>query len=166
MTRAIAVGVLVVTLVVGTACGTESSLDSAAPAVDDPSLPTTSAACEADPTSCGVSFEELRDDNLRYADRLAFEGDPAEARLTADEVREALAAIAPSLPAPSEEQVADALRGWDLVVVSASAVKTAGTAFAVEVAGGCVFGSVHDGEVHVAVGGYVNDGGCLASYGH
>jgi hypothetical protein len=52
------------------------------------------------------------------------------------------------------------------VTVSTNAVRTSGTAFAVPVPGGCVFGSVHDGTVDVAVGGYVNDGGCLASCGH
>jgi hypothetical protein len=71
------------------------------------------------------------------------------------------------LPAPSPEHVRQALAPWEPgVTLSTDAVRTSGTAFAVSVDGGCVFGSVHDGVVDVEVGGYVNDGGCLASYGH
>jgi hypothetical protein len=50
------------------------------------------------------------------------------------------------------------------VQVALNAVRQAGTAFAVQVDGGCVFGAVHDGELTVDIGGYINDGGCLATY--
>jgi hypothetical protein len=91
----------------------------------------------------------------------------AAADAVAGEVRAALGPVAGVLPAPSPEQVRQALAPWEPgVTLSTDAVRTSGTAFAVSVDGGCVFGSVHDGVVDVEVGGYVNDGGCLASYGH
>jgi hypothetical protein len=116
---------------------------------------------------CGPTPEQLREMNLAYADRLPFGGDPEAAAVVADDVRTALAPLAGALPAPAPDQVQEALARWAPgVVVSTNAVRTAGTAFAVSVEGGCVFGSVHDGQVDVEVGGYVNDGGCLAEYGH
>ncbi len=105
--------------------------------------------------------------NLRYADRLEFSGNPQEANAVADQVRQALAELASVRPAPAVEDVRAVLRPWEPEVeVVDNAVRTAGTAFAVAVEGGCVFGSIYEGELEVAVGGYVHDGGCLASYGH
>ena len=119
------------------------------------------------PATCGPTFEELRETNLDYADRMPFAGDLPAATAVADEVRVALAPLAPTLPAPTAAEVEAALAPWaPNVTVSTDAVRTSGTAFGVSVDGGCVFGSVHDGTVDVEVGGGVNDGGCLASYGH
>ena len=116
---------------------------------------------------CGTSPEELREMNLHYADRVEFTGDVAAATIVADEARLALEPLAAAFPVPSTDQVRTALLPVsDPVSVSSNAVRTAGTAFGIGVDGGCVFGSVHDGQVEVEVGGYVNDGGCLASYGH
>jgi hypothetical protein len=84
----------------------------------------------------------------------------------ADAARIALEPFASVLPAPSIEQVQAALAPVGAATVSSTAVRTAGAAFGLEVDGGCVFGSVHQGTVRVEIGGYVNDGGCLASYGH
>jgi hypothetical protein len=115
---------------------------------------------------CGVPPEELREMNLHYADRVEFTGDIAAATRVADQARMALEPLAPILPAPAPEQVQGALAPVGYATVSSTAVRTAGTAFGIGVDGGCVFGSVHDGTVDVEIGGYVNDGGCLASYGH
>lgn len=116
---------------------------------------------------CGTSPEELREMNLGYADRMDFTGDLAAATSVADDARAALEPLASVLPAPSPDEVQNALLPVsEHVTVSANAVRTGGTAFGIAVDGGCVFGNVHEGRVAVEVGGYVNDGGCLASYGH
>ena len=116
---------------------------------------------------CGLSPEELREMNLAYADRLEFTGDLDAANAVAEQARTALAPIAGVLPQPSVEQVREALApvSADVSVID-NAVRTAGTAFGIGVDGGCVFGTVHSGTVEVEIGGYVNDGGCLAAYGH
>jgi hypothetical protein len=116
---------------------------------------------------CGTSPEDLREMNLDYADRMDFAGDLAAATLVAEDARAALEPLAPILPAPSTDAVHNALLPVsEHVTVSANAVRTGGTAFGIAVDGGCVFGNVNQGAVEVEVGGYVNDGGCLASYGH
>jgi hypothetical protein len=116
---------------------------------------------------CGVDPEALRESNLAYADRVAFSGDRAAATTIAERAGTALAPLAEVRPSPSPDQVADALAPVSPnVVVSDNAVRTAGAAFGIEVDGGCVFGSVYDGAIAVEIGGYVNDGGCLAEYGH
>ena len=51
------------------------------------------------------------------------------------------------------------------VTVMTNAVGLPGTAFGVLANGGCVFGSILT-EISVEVGGYVNDGGCLAIQAH
>lgn len=136
-----------------------------------PSQSTTTLECVSDADFetglCGTSPEELRDMNLSYADRLEFTGDIHAATNVATQVRLALEPLAPTVPAPSADQVAGALTAVSAdVVVSTNAVRTAGIAFGLAVEGGCVFGAVHDGAVEVEIGGYVKDGGCLASYGH
>lgn len=117
-----------------------------------------------------LSWEEQRASNLRHAERLPFEGDPVAAEQVAGEIRNALGMLAVTTSEPTEEQLHAALVPWgadgDPLQVSTKAVRTAGTAFALPLPGGCVFGNVHDGQATVEVGGYVNDGGCLASYGH
>jgi hypothetical protein len=116
---------------------------------------------------CGLDPEELRETNLAYADRMAFTGDLAAATAIADQARTALGPLADVQPPPTPDQVVHALATIDPhVVVSDNAVRAAGAAFAIEVGGGCVFGSVYDGAVDVEIGGYINDGGCLAVYGH
>ena len=114
---------------------------------------------------CGLTPEELREINLHYADRVDFTGDLAAATDVADAARIALEPLASVLPAPSIEQVQAALAPVGAATVSSTAVRTAGAAFGLEVDGGCVFGSVHQGTVRVEIGGDVNDGGYLASYG-
>lgn len=116
---------------------------------------------------CGTSPEDLREMNLDYADRMDFTGDLAAATRVADDARAALEPLAPVLPAPSTDAVHNALLPVsEHLTVSANAVRTGGTAFGIAVDGGCVFGNVNQGAVEVEIGGYVNDGGCLASYGH
>lgn len=117
-------------------------------------------------TYCGVTQDELHAMNMHYADRLDFVGDPAEAAITVGVVRELLAPFVGTSTQPSAEDVAAALDGLESVQTSTNAVGAAGTAFAVAVDGGCVFGAVLQGELTVELGGFVNDGGCLASYGH
>ncbi len=125
------------------------------------------ACADAPPeTHCGVTEAELRDMNLHYADRMDFAGDPADAAPVVGVVRQRLAPYVGTAAQPSAEDVEAALDGLDSVQTSTNAVRTSGTAFAVAVDGGCVFGSIHDGELTVEIGGYINDGGCLASYGH
>jgi hypothetical protein len=105
--------------------------------------------------------------DAQYADRIPFSGDRAAATAMVERTGTALAPLAEVRPSPSPQQVAEALAPVSPnVVVSDNAVRTAGTAFGVEVDGGCVFGSVYDGAIEVEIGGYVNDGGCLAEYGH
>lgn len=135
------------------------------------SAPGTSVDCTSDEDveagRCGLDPEALRESNLAYADRVAFSGDRAAASTIAERVRAALAPLAGARPSPSPDQVADALAPVSRnVVVSDNAVRTAGAAFGIEVDGGCVFGSVYGGAIEVEIGGYVNDGGCLAEYGH
>jgi hypothetical protein len=116
---------------------------------------------------CGPDPEQLRRDNLRYADRVPFTGDVAAAQAVAEEVRAALVPLADVRPAPPLDDVKRALATWEPNIgVSANAVGAAGSAFAVSVPGGCVFGGIREGNLRVEVGGYVNDGGCLAVYGH
>jgi hypothetical protein len=140
--------------------------------VGDGGQPPTSLECVSDADYatglCGLDPAVLREMNLDYADRLDFTGDIDAAGAVADQVRAALAPLAATpAPGPTPDQVRAALApvGTD-VEVSDIAVRTAGTAFGIAVDGGCVFGSVHDGTVDVEVGGYVDDGGCLAEYGH
>ncbi len=139
---------------------------------DDDGLPadgqTYEEACGDAPadTYCGVTEAELHAMNRRYADRLDFIGDPARAETTVGVVRERLAPFVGTATQPSEQDVAAALDGLDSVQTSSNAVGESGTAFAVAVDGGCVFGAIAGGELTVEIGGFVNDGGCLASYGH
>lgn len=51
-----------------------------------------------DEDGCGLTFEEQRNLNLRYADRLDFTGDLDKAQEIADQVREALEHLAPPHP--------------------------------------------------------------------
>lgn len=151
----------------GTAAGDPVPGDTAPPPADDRS-DEWEEACGGAPedTACGVTSEELRDLNLRYADRLPFAGDLAEARAVAEEIRSELGALVAATPDPTEDQLRTALAGYESVQTSANPVRASGTGFAVWEGGGCVFGSVAAGQVTVEVGGPINDGGCLASYGH
>ena len=113
-----------------------------------------------------MTFEEQRRLNLRYAERLPFSGHGEDAAAIAEEVRVALGRFSGRTTNPAPDDVRDALERWaPNVQVTANAVRTAGTAFAISVEGGCVFGTVIGGAVSVEVGGNVRDGGCLASYG-
>ena len=170
----VAVGALVV-VGVAVAVAVAQRVDSGSPEValsegtDETTRSTIECLSDADFETgmCGTSPEELREANLAYADRLDFTGDLDAANLVVERARTALAPIAGVLPQPSVEEVQAALApvSPDVAVID-NAVRTAGTAFGIGVDGGCVFGSVHDGAVEVEVGGYVNDGGCLAAYGH
>lgn len=148
-------------LVLTAACGS-STTPSAPPAAPLPSK--TCATAEA----CGVSFEELRRVNLHYADRLDFHGDPAGALRDERRVKSALTPLASRPATPDDIRAALVGAGFEPGAIQAStnAVRTAGTAFAVSVDGGCVFGAFYARRLTVAVGGYVEDGGCLAEYGH
>lgn len=140
---------------------------------DGPDTTTCPPRSSTDNTPCpGVSFEELRDLNLHYADRQDFIGDPTEALRVAEDIRVALAELLAADPAPDLDDLRRALAPWATddadLATSDNAVRTAGVAFALAVPGGCVFGSLAPAatEPEVSVGGYINDGGCLASYGH
>ena len=126
------------------------------------------SACTDTPedTQCGLTFEELRDLNMRYADRIDFDGDPADAAVLIGVVRHRLEPFVDVPTTPTEDELSDALDGLDSPQVSASAVGASGVGFAVALEGGCVFGSILEGELTVEYGGYINDGGCLAVYGH
>lgn len=116
---------------------------------------------------CGTPPEVLREANLSYADRLDFSGDLEAANAIAEQARTALAPLAGILPYPSPDKVKEALAPVSADVTTMdNAVRTSGAAFGIAIEGGCVFGTVYDGEIEVEVGGYVNDGGCLAAYGH
>lgn len=119
---------------------------------------------------CGTDPEVLRETNLAYADRLDFVGDARDFEAASAVVERARAALSPLVgarPSPSPAEVEETLAPVSAnVVVSDNAVRTAGVAFGIGVDGGCVFGSIHHGSLEVEVGGYVNDGGCLAEYGH
>jgi hypothetical protein len=124
------------------------------------------AATPRDQGGCGLTFEEQRSLNLRYAERMHFTGDANQADAVAAEVRRAVTSLASEKPNPTVADVRAALSRWADVAVTDNAVKTAGVAFGISVGGGCVFGSITDGRVAVDVGGYIRDGGCLAEYGH
>ncbi|HKE74298.1 MAG TPA: hypothetical protein VKB57_11820 [Acidimicrobiales bacterium] len=151
--------------------GDGGGFDAATDPVAAPSRTTTTRSCRSDAeyetVACGLTPEQLRDINLHYADRVAFTGDRSAADALAARARTALAPLASARPQPSLDQVQTALAPLaPYVQVSSNAVRMAGAAFAIGVDGGCVYGSVWQGAVEVRVGGYVNDGGCLASYGH
>lgn len=118
---------------------------------------------------CGVSFEELKRINEHYADRLPFRGDPARALVDEKRLRRALAPLAGRAVASQSDirtALVDAGFADQSVLTSTNAVRTAGTAFAVSVDGGCIFGAFYASSMTEAIGGYVNDGGCLAENGH
>jgi hypothetical protein len=163
---AMAVGFTTAATVTVTGCG--RGADTTVGRDGASSAPASSACVSNDEPPCGVSFEELRSTNLHYADRIDFIGDPGPALATAEQVRAALQRVVDELqPNPSPDDIEATLAPWsDEVQVSTNAVRTAGTGFGFPVDGGCVFGSVSNGEVVVNVGGYINDGGCLAVFGH
>ena len=146
------------------ACGTGVQ-NSAAPATTSTSL----GPCLSY-DQCGVSFEQLKRDNNRYAQRLPFTGDPAKAEDFAARVRGALAPLAGTGTQPTVEAVQRAMTAalppGSSVQVTTSARGLSGTAFGAVVAGGCVFGNIVEGVVTVSVGGYIHDGGCVALIGH
>jgi hypothetical protein len=117
--------------------------------------------------ACELSEEELRAVNLRYADRLPYVGNPRAALDVQAQVQKRLASIAKGNPGPDELREALSTAFPELeIATSDNAVRMAGTAFALAVDGGCVFGQIYLGELRVNVGGFINDGGCLAVYGH
>lgn len=130
----------------------------------------TTSICAHIPTDqggCGPTFEKQRNLNLRYADRVEFTGDLAAAEEVARRVRAALEPVAAANPTPPVEDVRAALSEWEPdVQVALNAVRQAGTAFGLPISGGCVFGAIYQGQLIVEIGGYINDGGCLATYAH
>lgn len=118
-------------------------------------------------SSCGPTWEERHQTNTRHLDRYPFDGDPNAADELADEVRQALEPLAVSGGTPSVPDVETALSDVapDVQVVD-NAARTRGTAFGIGIDGGCIFGSVHEGEIRVEIDGWIRDGGCLGSYGH
>lgn len=134
-------------------------------------LPPQSVCNEMDPPdpdqSCGLTWEEHHQTNTRHLDRYPFDGDPDAADELADEVRQALEPLAAASGTPSVPDVETALSevAPDARVVD-NAARTRGTAFGIGIDGGCVYGSVHEGEIRVEIDGWIRDGGCLASYGH
>jgi hypothetical protein len=165
LVRSSVVAVAVVTLAALAGCG---SGDDAV--VGSGSRATTTSTCAhipRDQGGCGLTFEEQRALNLRYADRVPFAGDAAAAAKLVEEVRAAVASLVSVRPSPPVEHVRQALAKWGREVqVLDNAVRTAGAAFAVPMEGGCVFGSIYEGELKLDFGGYINDGGCLAAYAH
>lgn len=160
-----AIGALVAAIPQGANAGETVRMEGSGTA-DEPA-PECRSEADFETGLCGPTFEELREMNLAYADRVDFAGDPDAAAVVADQAAAALQHLAATTPDPSPDQVREALLPVSTAVtVSAKAVRTAGAAFAIEVDGGCVFGSVYQGSVEAEVGGYVNDGGCLAEYGH
>jgi hypothetical protein len=142
------------------------------PGVESPraeTSPTTTNPCPT-PDACGVSFEQLHRDNVRYADRLPFAGNRVMAEDFAARVRAALAPLAGAEQQPTEEAVQRAivavLPPSTFVQVSTKARRLPGTAFGAGVADGCIFGNISGGVLTVNVGGYIHDGGCLAVIAH
>ena len=154
------------------ACGEAPHQPPAGPLVTTTSsnVVTTTSLCAHLPPErggCGLTFEEQRGLNQRYAERLPFRGRSEDAAVIVDEVRVALGRFSGQATDPAPDEVRAALARWEPdVQVTSNAVRTAGTAFAISVKGGCVFGTVNRREVSVEVGGIVRDGGCLAVNGH
>jgi hypothetical protein len=115
-----------------------------------------------------VSFQELKRINQNYADRLDFQGDPAGALAEELQIRRALTPLATSEITETDIRTTLTGAGYrdDTIRTSTNAVRTAGTAFAVSIDGGCIFGAFFSHRLTVAIGGYVVDGGCLAENGH
>ncbi len=154
-------------LLAGVACGAcGTRVENSAPAATT----STSVGPCLSYDQCGVTFEQLKRDNNRYAQRLPFAGDPVKAEDFAARVRVALAPLGGSGSQPTVEAVQGAMTAvlppGSSVQVTTSARGLSGTAFGVVVAGGCVFGNIAGGVVTVSVGGYIHDGGCLAVIGH
>lgn len=177
MRAGVAVGALVLAFGLATGCGTQPNPRW----FPSETVNSTPARCEderfAGQEECGgPTFEELRAQNLHYADRLPFTGDPATSDAIRKEVVTALEPLVAANPAATAtpDEVRSALEAWGVAHpgvsfrVADNAVRTAGTAFGIELAdqGGCVFGTVNNGTVTAEVGGYINDGGCLAVYAH
>lgn len=149
------------------ACGEQHDTGGAERRAVSASPPASPCALDAPAgEQCGLSESELRNLNLRYADRLPFEGDARELARAVARVQRALAPVREqSVPGVISALTA---AGFDerQIVTSANAVRTAGLAYAVQLLDGCVFGSFQSGRFSVESGGWVRDGGCLASYGH
>lgn len=133
-----------------------------------PSLPIAPSTTQtgSNTTPSGVSFEELRRLNLRYADRDPFSGDGPGILKDQARVRAALKALTKPTEANFRAALVESGFSSNNIGTSNNAVRMAGVAFAVTADGGCIFGSSYEGVLTVDVGGYINDGGCLASYGH
>ena len=172
-------------VVVVAGCGSRSRTTAGAP--QDPiALVTTTFPCpapiegeEADPThgeggdgsGCGaVSFRALRDSNLHYADRMPIIGSPAKAEAWQPVIQRALAPLTKADHQASQQEVEDVLQQTmpanTSIRVATNAVRTSGTAFGVQIDNACVTGSIDGQKLTVEVSGFVNDGGCLAVYGH
>lgn len=158
----------VLVVVAVSACGNAVESQSQGPAGATPSPSPSRCVLDAEwaGQQCGLSESELRSLNLRYADRMPFTGDAQRLARTVAVVRKALAGVRQ----PSDPQIRTALMNAGFaaqyIVTSNNAVRTAGLAYAVQLPDGCVFGSFYDGRFSVESGGWVRDGGCLASYGH
>ena len=142
-----------------------SILEDDAPELSPEEIESACAQAPAD-TQCGITFEDLHDLNMRYADRFDFKGEPADAAVLIGVVRQRLAPFVGVPTTPTEDELHEVLDGLSYPQVSASAVRSNGVGFAVSMEGGCVFGSIFEGELTVEYGGFINDGGCLAVYGH
>lgn len=116
---------------------------------------------------CGIPFDELHELNLRHADRLEFSGDLEVAYAVLVDVEARMQELLTTSGSPTVEQVEQALQEiGEPVNASSESVGASGVGFGVQVDGGCVFGHVGNGSFEAEIGGFVNDGGCLALYGH
>jgi hypothetical protein len=160
---------LVLAVLAFAGCGEGEGAGSAVRATD-PEQASSTTSCAHLPEEqggCGLSWEEHQAVNRRYAERHDFSGDVDSAAAIASEVYAALEPLADITPAPPVEDVRAALDPWGQdVQVADNAVGAAGTTFAVAIDEGCIFGSIYEGTLDVAVGGYIRDGGCLAAYAH
>jgi hypothetical protein len=132
--------------------------------------PSTTCAPSVNGGACGAAgFDQLKQANERYADRMPTTGDTSALPPAVTRVRAALAPVAAQAAPPTVDAVRSVLTGLfpgDFVQVSTNAVRMAGTAFGIGIAGNCVFGQIYDHQLVVQSGGPINDGGCLAEYGH
>jgi hypothetical protein len=115
------------------------------------------------------SWEQKHADNEAYRQRATLSPKAAaEAKPVAEALRGKFADLR-ERALHGEAHVAKAVRAvappGTNVIIRAGGARSA-VVFAIELSGGCLTGFYDERESRVEVGGYINDGGCLAAPGH
>ncbi|MDQ1597923.1 MAG: hypothetical protein QOI70_1347 [Microbacteriaceae bacterium] len=106
-------------------------------------------------------------ENLKYRDRQDLSAQETDAATGfIQPVTTALQPLADGQVPMTKDSVVAAVVSAGFASRDVQTVEGVGIGFGASTGYGCVFGSVGAGTVSVEVGGYINDGGCLAVSGH